>query len=115
MNNHFIAMKIKSEIVSDDENCDHNNNKSDFGKEEHNSRSLENKTTTAKKLLSIIKKGDFDELVLMLSEKPDLNVFINGQTALHHCLLLGKLSSMTDSAFFSPFHPRYDAIFQLCI
>ena len=58
-------MKVKSEKV----NCDQNN---------------------ARKLLSVIKKGDYDELLLLLSTKPDLNVFINGQTALHHCLLLGR-------------------------
>lgn len=84
------AMLFENDLDFDENNCDHNNNKSDFSKQDTSSKGIESKTTTAKKLLTIIKKGDFDELMLMLSEKPDLNVFINGQTALHHCLLLGK-------------------------
>jgi len=90
-------MKIKTEIVSDDENCDQNNNNQAYGSgdgERDYAKIAENRTATARKLLSIIKKGDFDELVLLLNTKPDLNVFINGQTALHHCLLLGMLTLM---------------------
>lgn len=48
------------------------------------------KKATAHELLAIIGKGDFDQLQDLLRSKPDLNVFIEGQTALHHCLLLGK-------------------------
>jgi hypothetical protein len=50
----------------------------------------ENKNIVARKLLSVIREGDFDELLIILSTKPDLNVFINGQTALHYCLLFGE-------------------------
>lgn len=50
----------------------------------------ENKNIIARKLLSVIREGDFDELLILLSSKPDLNVFINGQTALHYCLLFGE-------------------------
>ena len=51
-----------------------------------------NKTTIAKQILSVIRNDDFEELLIILRSKPDLNVFINGQTALHYCLLLGKNS-----------------------
>ncbi|XP_074593621.1 notch-regulated ankyrin repeat-containing protein B-like [Brevipalpus obovatus] len=91
-------MKIKTEIVSEDENCDQNNNNQGYNHGDNNNNNseldfakiAENRTATARKLFSIIKKGDFDDFILMLSTKPDLNVFINGQTALHHCLLQGR-------------------------
>ncbi|XP_054153823.1 notch-regulated ankyrin repeat-containing protein B-like [Oppia nitens] len=48
------------------------------------------KTMIAKQIVSVIRDDDFDQLVTILRSKPDLNVFINGQTALHYCLLLGR-------------------------
>lgn len=60
--------------------CDANNN----------SDSHSHKMKTAKQLLSVIRSGDFEQLLAILRSKPDLNVFINGQTALHYCLLHGN-------------------------
>jgi len=90
----LCKMRIKSEkvvVTSESTKCDQNNNEftNNFNND-YLKTHQENKTNIARKLLSIIRKGDFDELVLLLSTKPDLNVFINGQTALHHCLLLGR-------------------------
>lgn len=49
---------------------------------------------TGRELVSVIRKGKFDEFINILNSKPnvDLNTFFNGNTALHHCLLLGKFS-----------------------
>lgn len=50
------------------------------------------KVRLAKQIQSVILADDFAQLVKLLNsqtDKPDLNVFINGQTALHYCLLLG--------------------------
>ena len=52
---------------------------------------VSHKTTIAKQILSVIRNDDFEEFLIILRSKPDLNVFINGQTALHYCLLFGKL------------------------
>lgn len=85
------------------ENCDQNNNRSNRISDNDNTTSMttttntissslcekESKTAAAKKVVSVITKGDFQELLNLLRFKPDLNVFINGQTALHYCLLLG--------------------------
>ena len=51
------------------------------------------KSSTARELVSIIKQGRLEDLVYLLESKPntDLNTFVNGNTALHYCLMLGKL------------------------
>lgn len=48
---------------------------------------------SAKEVISLIRKGKFDEFLNLLQSKPniDLNTFVNGNTALHYCLLFGKL------------------------
>lgn len=49
------------------------------------------KTQLAQQILSVIRNDDFENFLSILNRsKPDLNVFINGQTALHYCLLLGE-------------------------
>jgi len=99
------AMKIKQEITTDEEvsqsqdqkKCDNsNNNHSNIA--HHNSAKCVNtinnnythKTKIARQVLAVIRNGDYEELLIILKSKPDLNVFINGQTALHSCLLSGR-------------------------
>ncbi|KAH9497863.1 hypothetical protein DERF_013817 [Dermatophagoides farinae] len=54
-------------------------------------QSYQNKILLAQKILKIIKNDDYEQFAKILQyTKPDLNVFINGQTALHYCLLLGR-------------------------
>ncbi|UXI16406.1 hypothetical protein NH340_JMT02349 [Sarcoptes scabiei] len=54
-------------------------------------QSLQNKTILAQKILSMIREDDYEQFVSTLRfAKPDLNIFINGQTALHYCLLMGR-------------------------
>ncbi|KAJ6218571.1 hypothetical protein RDWZM_009728 [Blomia tropicalis] len=49
------------------------------------------KMALANRLLSVIRNGDFKHFQTIIQEhKPDLNVFVNGQTALHYCLTLGR-------------------------
>lgn len=84
-------MKVKQEKVDDSssqsqDQCDNNNLNSN---KSVNSNYV-NKTTIAKQLLTVIRNNDFDELLIILRSKPDLNVFLNGQTALHYCLLFGN-------------------------
>lgn len=50
------------------------------------------KKALARELLSVIHSGDYDQLQDLLRSKPDLNVMVNGQTALHYCLLLGMFA-----------------------
>lgn len=51
------------------------------------------KTALAQRILALIDDDDFDNfLAILRHKKPDLNVFINGQTALHYCLMLGTYS-----------------------
>ncbi|KAH9425924.1 Receptor-interacting serine/threonine-protein kinase 4, partial [Dermatophagoides pteronyssinus] len=53
--------------------------------------SYQNKILLAKKILKLIQNNDYEQFSrILLYKKPDLNVFINGQTALHYCLLLGR-------------------------
>lgn len=56
-----------------------------------NNNNSNKKTTMARELVSVIRKGKFDEFLDLLKSKPnvDLNIFINGNTALHYCLLFG--------------------------
>ena len=58
---------------------------------------------TAKEIVSLIRKGKFDEFLNLLQSKPnlDVNTFVNGNTALHYCLLFGKWLDEVLS-FFSP-------------
>lgn len=57
------------------------------------------KLALVQKLISVIDDDDFERFrtILRQSKQPDLNVFVNGQTALHHALLRGTL----------PFHDFY--------
>jgi Fe-S-cluster-containing dehydrogenase component len=50
------------------------------------------KSSTAREVVSIIKQGRLEDLVHLLDSQPntDLNTYVNGNTALHHCLLLGR-------------------------
>lgn len=52
------------------------------------------KQSTIKELVSIIRQGNWDELVSHLESKPntDLNAFVNGNTVLHYCLMFGQYS-----------------------
>lgn len=55
--------------------------------------SYHSKTNLAQQILSVIRNDDFERFLSILDRsKPDLNVFINGQTALHYCLLLGEFN-----------------------
>src|SRR5690606_15191770 len=55
-------------------------------------QSRQAKTHLAQQILSVIRNDDFDKFLSILArQKPDLNVFIDGQTALHYCLMLGEL------------------------
>ena len=49
------------------------------------------KQSTARELMSIIRQGKYEDLVYLLQSRPntDLNIFVNGNTALHYCLILG--------------------------
>lgn len=49
------------------------------------------KATTARELVALIRKGEFSEFLCLLESKPnvDLNMFVNGNTALHYCLMFG--------------------------
>jgi hypothetical protein len=101
-----LAMKVKQE-VSDSQNkqndisckyqsydqfrCDTNNNSN---KNNCSVTATTNRTNIAKQILSVIRNDDFEELLIILRSKPDLNVFIDGQTALHYCLLFGNLFSL---------------------
>lgn len=46
---------------------------------------------TVKDLVSIIRKGSFEDFLGILKSIPNtnLNTFVNGNTALHHCLIEG--------------------------
>jgi ankyrin repeat protein len=48
------------------------------------------KKSTARLLMLAIEKADYEELQSLLQSKPDLNVFLDGHTALHYCLRLGR-------------------------
>ena len=50
----------------------------------------ESKQATAKRILKAVQNNDFENLKRLLESKPDLNVLVNGQTVLHHCLLMGR-------------------------
>lgn len=49
--------------------------------------------SAACEIISVIRRGKFDEFTSLLSSKQnvDVNTFVNGNTALHYCLLFGKL------------------------
>ena len=49
------------------------------------------RVSTAKELVAVIRKDKFDEFLRLLESKPsaDLNTFVNGNTALHYCLMFG--------------------------
>jgi len=105
-----LAMKVKQEVLESNDNykyqsrdcfsCDTNNNSNkNISNHTINNNSnhinsdnsnASHKTTIAKQILSVIRNDDFEELLIILRSKPDLNVFVNGQTALHYCLLLGR-------------------------
>jgi ankyrin repeat protein len=95
--NSQLAMKVKQEVTETNDNCkyqsydrfrcDTNNNSN---KNNCINSNVNNKTMIAKQILSVIRNDDFEELLIILRSKPDLNVFINGQTALHYCLLFGR-------------------------
>ena len=109
--NSQLAMKVKQEITETNDNCkyqsydrfrcDTNNNSN---KNNCINSNVNHKTMIAKQILSVIRNDDFEEFLIILRSKPDLNVFINGQTALHYCLLLGNHSfnlCLNKTTFFS--------------
>lgn len=51
---------------------------------------LEIKLASTRKLVSAIESGDFDSLLQLLDQKPDLNVYLDGMTVFHHALRIGK-------------------------
>ncbi|KAI1284827.1 Notch-regulated ankyrin repeat-containing protein [Halotydeus destructor] len=76
---------VAANLVSQS-NCDRMNSDPPPGLADLTNR----KKDTARELLAIIRKGNYGELLDLLRSKPDLNVYVNGQTALHYCLLLGR-------------------------
>jgi len=95
-NSSQIAMKVKQEVTETHDNCRYQSQehlRCDTNHTNHiisNKNHCNNKTSIAKHIQSVIRDDDFEELLIILRSKPDLNVFINGQTALHYCLLLGR-------------------------
>lgn len=82
-------MAIKSEpCESSQPNCDRTT-----CKKSEVLQDLSNKgRAKASELLTCIRKGQYDQFVDLLESKPraDLNAFFDGNTALHHCLLMRK-------------------------
>ena len=100
-----LAMKVKQEVSEsqskqndisckyqsyDQFRCDTNNNSNKNHCNPSPATTLSQRTNIAKQILSVIRNDDFEELLIILRSKPDLNVFIDGQTALHYCLLFGN-------------------------
>jgi len=84
-----ISSSLTSHILCDSKNNSKNNQM--LTSHEVAFSDLNNpKKKTAREMVSIIRKGNMEELKILLRSKPDLNVFVNGQTALHYCLLLGR-------------------------
>ena len=85
------SKQIKTEVVPDETKV-----KEDCLSQEHELSSsavkLESPDNILEQVFSIIQSGTLAQLTDVLKFKPDLNVYVNGETALHHCISTGKFS-----------------------
>lgn len=87
----FDANNVNNNNKSSEKRLEIDTNLANIESGQQREESYQNKTILAQKILSVIRNDDFEQFSFILRcMKPDLNVFINGQTALHYCLLLGK-------------------------
>ena len=88
------SKQIKTEVLSDDETTV-NENYIPQVREQTNASSVkvEKADDTPERVISIIQnqRGTLAQLTDILQLKPDLNVYIDGGTALHHCISESKL------------------------